>query len=166
MLTCFQVLDTNPALHFALLRLQLIELIRNHYGSPEGSSEVTIPEIVDFASKQLAPRAVASPDYLRDLELAMTLLMCLPPGPEELEPNLAALLHPDLRKEVADKVNAAVLASQGERRNAVMRQLVKLRSWAESTARAQSITLPSNMDLGLDNETIAGPSGDDDAMKF
>ncbi len=73
--------------------------------------------------------------------------------PEDLEPQLAALLHPDLRKNVADRVNKAILHSQGQRRDAAIRNLVRLRAWAEETARDSKKDLPSTLDLGLDADT-------------
>ena len=72
--------------------------------------------------------------------------------PDNLEPQLAALLHPDLRKSVADRVNKAILASQGQRREAAIRNLVRLRAWAEDSARESKKDLPAHLDLGLDGE--------------
>lgn len=69
--------------------------------------------------------------------------------PDKLEPQLAELLHPDLRKKVADRVNEAILANQGQRRNAAIRNLVKLRAWAENTSRDAKIDLPAQLDLAL-----------------
>jgi hypothetical protein len=73
--------------------------------------------------------------------------------PENLEPQLAALLQPDLRKSVADRVNKAILANQGQRRDAAIRSLVRLRAWAEDSARESKKDLPAHLDLGLDSET-------------
>lgn len=67
----------------------------------------------------------------------------------DLEPQLAAILHPDLRRDVADDVNKAILQRQSERREAAIRQLVKLRAWAENTARADKKALPDRISLGL-----------------
>lgn len=155
-----EILDTDPTLNFALLRLHLIELIRDHYKDKTGG--IGLQDIVKFANSQLAPRAVANAEYLKDLELTMTLLICLP---NDLEPNLAALLHPDLRREVAEKVNAALLASQGDRRNAAIRNLMKLRSWAETTARSQNIVVPTKLELGLGAGFITRYDDDDDSME-
>jgi hypothetical protein len=79
---------------------------------------------------------------------------------ENLEPQLAALLQPDLRKEVADKVNKAILASQGQRREAAIRNLVKLRAWAEGAARSSKKDLPAHLDIGLDNVVHNGNGND------
>jgi len=76
--------------------------------------------------------------------------------PENLEPQLAALLQPDLRKCVADRVNKAILANQGQRRDAAIRSLVRLRAWAENSTRdnkKDSKDLPAHIDLGLDSDT-------------
>lgn len=79
---------------------------------------------------------------------------------DQLEPQLAALLKPELRKDVADKVNKAILASQCQRREAAIRDLVRLRAWAEDAARSAKKDLPSHMRLGLDiddnDETTRG----------
>ena len=136
-----------------MLRLQLIELIREN----NALSDQNIAKVIDFATTQLAPKAPANPQFLADLEGAMVLLIC---PPETLEPKLKELLHPDLRKQVADNVNKALLSSQGERRNAAIRKLVKLRAWAENTARANNVEvipkeprLDSTLELGLDVDT-------------
>jgi len=138
-----QILDSDPSLHFALLRLQLVELIRKCNATPGGD----ITPALTFATTQLAPRAPTNPQFLEDLERTMALLLF---PPENLEPQLAALLHPDLRKSVADRVNKAILASQGQRRDAAIRNLVRLRAWAEETARDVKKDLPDKLELGLD----------------
>ncbi|KFZ00860.1 hypothetical protein V501_10400 [Pseudogymnoascus sp. VKM F-4519 (FW-2642)] len=137
-----QILDSDVSLHFALLRLQLIELIRESSLTPGGS----IGSALTFATTQLAPKAPNNPAFLEDLERTMALLIF---PPDQLEPQLAELLHPDLRKKVADRVNEAILASQGQRRSAAIRNLVKLRSWAEGASKDAKITLPEQLDLAL-----------------
>lgn len=77
------------------------------------------------------------------------------PHDSNLDPQLAALLDPDLRREVADKVNHAVLSRQSDRNEAAIRHLVRLRQWAENSAREAAPTgkggssLPEHIDLGL-----------------
>jgi len=140
-----QVLDSNPSLHFALLRLQLVELIRTCNSTPHGD----ITPALTFATTQLAPRASTNPEFLQDLERTMALLVF---DKDSLEPQLAALLHPDLRRSVADRVNKAILTSQNQRRDAAIRSLVRLRAWAENTARDRKKDLPARIELGLDSE--------------
>jgi hypothetical protein len=131
-------------LHFALLRLQLIELIRTCTSSV--TSDIT--SALTFASSQLAPRAATNPDFLKDLELTMSLLIFLP-ATGTLQKELTDLLEPSLRRNVASKVNEAILTSMGARGEARMRSLVRLRQWAESKARAAGKDIPPVLWLGL-----------------
>ena len=88
-----------------------------------------------------------NPEFLEDLERTMALLIF---PPDNLAPPLAALLDPNLRKTVANRVNEAILSSQGARREARIRNLVRLRAWAEQKAREAKKDLPATLDLGLD----------------
>jgi len=138
-----QILDADPSLHFALLRLQLVELIRICTSQPNGD----ISPALTFAMTHLAPRAPQRPEFLEDLERTMALLIF---PPDNLAPPLASLLDPSLRKTVANKVNEAILSSQGARREARIRDLVRLRTWAEQRAREAKKDLPATIELGLD----------------
>lgn len=71
---------------------------------------------------------------------------------DSLEPELAALLQPELRLEVADNVNRAILERQSQRRESAIRQLVRMRVWAENTAREKGKSLPEYLELGLYTE--------------
>ncbi|KAL5118095.1 hypothetical protein ACEQ8H_003930 [Pleosporales sp. CAS-2024a] len=139
-----QILDTDAALHFSLLRLELIELIR----SSASSASADITPALTFASSQLAPRAATNPDFLKDLELTMSLLIFLP-ATGTLQKELADLLDPALRRSVASKVNEAILASMGARGEARMRSLIRLRHWAEAKARAAGKDIPPALPFGL-----------------
>ena len=139
-----KVLDQDSALHFALLRLQLIELIRKATATPDGD----ITPALTFATTHLAPRAPTNPDFLEDLERTMALLIF---PPDNLAPPLAALLDPALRQDVARRVNQALLTSQGERSKAALHDLVNYRSWANQKAmQAKKEHLPEHIDLGFD----------------
>ncbi|KAF7717726.1 LisH, CTLH/CRA domain-containing protein [Penicillium ucsense] len=137
-----QILDKNPALHFALLRLQLVELIRTCTSSPDGD----ISPALEFATAHLAPRAPTNPQFLDDLERTLALLI-FPSG--SLSPSLGNLLDPSLRKEIAQRVNEAMLQSQGARQEARLRGLVKLRAFAETRARQAKKDIPEKLDIGL-----------------
>lgn len=155
-----QVLDSNPALHFALLRLQLVELIRTCQSTPNGD----ITPALQFAQRHLAPRAPTRPEFLEDLERTMALLLF---SHDDLAPQLAKLLDPDLRREVADQVNKAVLESQLQRTEASIRSGVRLRAWTESTAREQKKDIPDHIDLHINPALSSEPADDnvhDDAM--
>lgn len=137
-----KVLDKDPQLHFSLLRLQLVELIRQCNGGD-------ITPALDFATKKLAPRAAINHEFLRDLEKTMALLIF---PHENLAPELGALLRSDLREITASKVNGAILDRQVRRRDAALRQLTKMRAWAENSARTKKKDLPDRIDLGLFGE--------------
>ena len=78
--------------------------------------------------------------------------------PENLSPQLAELVDPHLRSVVANHVNEAILHSQGARREAQIRKLVRLRAWSEKMAReggagtgsGRKVDLPERLELGLD----------------
>ncbi|PHH78149.1 hypothetical protein CDD80_7323 [Ophiocordyceps camponoti-rufipedis] len=146
-----QILDDDKALHFSLLRLQLVELIRSC-----NASGGDIAPALKFATEQLGPRAPTNPKFLEDLERTMALLLF---PQENLDPQLAALLNPDLRRDAADSVNRAILERQSARREAAIRHLVKMRAWAETKARQAFIVIPDRLDLGLKGEEPDGQSG-------
>ncbi|KAK6333474.1 hypothetical protein TWF718_011283 [Orbilia javanica] len=138
-----ELLEMHPGLHFALLRLQLIELIRR------SMEDNDIVPALTFAQEYLAPRAPQYPEFLRDLEHTMALL-CFPPN--QLSTPLKKLLDPDMRKQVATMVNQTILASQEVSPEAKIGRLVKLRAWVEAkAAQSDSERLRSipHMDLGL-----------------
>lgn len=85
--------------------------------------------------------------------------------PDNLAPPLAALLDPRLRKDVAKRVNEAILSSQGERPNPKVVDLVKLRQWAEQKAREAKKDLPEHIELGLDPGQNGNEKGEDSVMQ-
>ncbi|KAI0380412.1 CTLH/CRA C-terminal to lish motif domain-containing protein [Hypomontagnella monticulosa] len=138
------ILDEDEPLHFALLRLQLVELIRK--SRPGGD----IGPALEFAQTQLGPKAPRTPQFLEDLEKTMSLLVF---DHENLDPSLAELLKPELRKKVAVQVNEAILEKQNQRRRAAICHLVQMRAWSEDTVRKEGKKdLPARIDLGLDSD--------------
>ncbi|EED21979.1 conserved hypothetical protein [Talaromyces stipitatus ATCC 10500] len=145
-----QILDEDPSLHFSLLRLQLVELIRRCTSTPDAD----ITPALEFATSQLAPRAPTNPQFLEDLERTLALLIF---PSENLNPSLATLLQPSLRKDIATQVNEAILKNQGARKQARLRNLVKLRAWAEQKARETKVTgLPDHINIGLCHDKQQG----------
>jgi hypothetical protein len=112
-----------------------------------------ITPALDFATSQLAPRAPTNPQFLADLERTLALLIF---PSDKLDPALASLLDPALRKEIATRVNEAILQNQGARKEARLRNLVKLRAFAEQKARDTKKDIPETLDIGL-----VGDSHDD-----
>ncbi|KAK9455426.1 CTLH/CRA C-terminal to lish motif domain-containing protein [Dipodascopsis uninucleata] len=138
-----ELLDTNPELHFQLLRLQLIELIRKCTAERNGD----IQPILTFATTHLASRSQKNPAFLADLERTMALL-CFPQ--DNLIPQLRELMDPSLRRQVAVSVNEAILESQGIMKEARMRGLVRLWGWGENALKQEKMEFPS-----LDLKNIA-----------
>lgn len=153
-LTRRQLLDTNPELHFSLLRQQLVELIRQCNGGD-------VSPAVEFATMKLGPRAATNRDFLRDLEQTMALIFF---PHDKLQPELAALLSSDLRRSTAAKVNEAVLLRQTQRREAAIRQLVRMRTWAENSARSKKTDLPESIELGLNADSMDFNDGGHEPM--
>ena len=79
-----KLLDQDASLHFYLLRLQLIELIRGCMHDP-GAGGIIPP--VEFAMAHLSPRAAGDEQLLRDLEMTMCLSIF---RPDQLIPELHA----------------------------------------------------------------------------
>jgi hypothetical protein len=65
-------------------------------------------------------------------------------------------LDPALRKEIATQVNEAILQNQGARKEARLRNLVKLRAFAENKARDAKRDIPDKLDIGLVGESHGG----------
>jgi len=141
-----QILDTDPALHFALLRLQLLELIRACSSTPNAD----IKPALEFAQSQLAPRAATNPQFLKDLELTMSLLL-FHPSEASSQPQLAEILRPSLRRDVASRVNEAILETSLAPRQARLHNLVRLRMWSEDMARSTGKDLPPILSFGLED---------------
>ncbi|TGZ85448.1 hypothetical protein EX30DRAFT_314502 [Ascodesmis nigricans] len=147
------ILDTDPSLHFSLLRLQLIELIRKCTSTPDG--DITLA--LDFATAHLAPRAAGDPSFLEDLERTMALL-CFPR--DNLAAPLAELMDPALRRRIAARVNEAILEAQGMQKEPKIRSLVRLRAWSEEYLRNEKKTDLPELRLGFEDE----PRGADHVM--
>jgi hypothetical protein len=80
----------------------------------------------------------------------MSLLIFLP-SENPLQPQFAELLQPSLRRDVASRVNEAILTTMGARGEARLRSLVRLRVWAEDKARAAGKDLPPMLSFGLED---------------
>jgi len=146
-----QLLDDHPALHFALLRLELIELIRS--ASTAGGS---ILPALTFATHQLAPRGATNPSFLADLEKTMALLAF---PLDTLSDPLRQLIDPELRRSVAKQVNDALLEGLvdtgtdgmiGNGRGVVgpenierVKGLLRLIQWGEQTAKDERLIVPT-----------------------
>ena len=115
-----QILDTNPALYFRLQQQKLIEFI----------GQVKIAEALEFAQAELAPRGEESPEFLAELEKTMALLAfeSSPAAPQ----SILELLSPAQRLKTAGEVNAAILESLSQGKDAKLVGLLKLLCWGET----------------------------------
>ncbi|KAH9944152.1 CTLH/CRA C-terminal to lish motif domain-containing protein [Epithele typhae] len=114
-----EILDTNPSLYFRLQQQKLIEYIR----------QGKIAEALHFAQEELAPRGEESPEFLSELERTMALLAF---ESSPLMPStVSELLSPAQRMRTAAEVNAAILESLGQGKEAKLVGLLRLMFWGE-----------------------------------
>ena len=104
-----------------------------------------IAEALSFAQTDLAPRGVENPEFLVELERTMALLAFdSTPNPPA---SIAELLHPSQRIRTAAELNAAILESFSQGREAKVSGLVKMLGWGESLLDAK-VDFP-RVDFGL-----------------
>ncbi|CAK5280498.1 unnamed protein product [Mycena citricolor] len=115
-----EILDTNPALFFHLQQQRLIEYIRRGQ----------ISEALQFAQDELARRGEERPEFLSELERTMALLAFDMSGSPPH--GIADLLSPTQRMKTAGEVNAAILESMSQGKEAKLVGLLKLMTWGES----------------------------------
>lgn len=93
----------------------------------------------------------------------MSLLIWLP-SEDALPPQFAELLKPSFRRDVASRVNEAILESMNAPRDSRLRDLVRLRVWAEDKARSLNKDLPPKIPFGLQDTDDTSSERDADAM--
>ncbi|ODV91256.1 hypothetical protein CANCADRAFT_44860 [Tortispora caseinolytica NRRL Y-17796] len=123
-----ELLEKQPSLHFTLLRLQLIELIKK-----ANEDDKYLKQALDFASEVLAPRIPEdnpSNSFLQSLEYTISLL-CFPKDTLESIPELKKLLHPSLRLEVASQVNKAIIEYQGINPRSKIWDIIEIYHWSQ-----------------------------------
>jgi len=148
------ILDLNPTLHFALLRLQLIEIVRNG----DMSKREDIMAAINFAAQQLAPRASKDPKFVEDLNYGM----CLVVFKDKLQPDVQKLLDKDLRAQIAGKVNDAILVDANESPENKLLSLLKARLWSELKCRETQKNIPEKIPLGLSRSQLGIGEGNGD----
>ncbi|KAF2483142.1 CTLH/CRA C-terminal to lish motif domain-containing protein [Neohortaea acidophila] len=145
-----EILDNDSLLHFQLLQLQLIEIIRGILANNPSSQNIPAQDFlpaIQFATEQLSPRAPTDVNYQRALENTMALMIF---QPEKMPQEFRELLDVRLREKVATDVNKAILSARGERAEAKIKQLIRARAWAEVQAREAKADLPAHIPIGLD----------------
>lgn len=156
-LSSSQILDSNPTLHFHLLQLRLIELIR----------QSKIGEALVFAQTELAPRGEEHPQFLKELERTMALLAFelpkmlssdspAPPTalvskdsgkkkevvPVSMPDSIASLLDQSQRLATAAELNAAILSAQSHGKDPKLPGLMKMLAWGELLLREKVPDFP------------------------
>lgn len=114
------VLDSNNLLHFKLLRLSLIEMIRNHklnsYEETTDTEKTFLNDILVFVRENLINKVTKSFKLLKELEITMSLL-CFNFDPhvnsiedqKDLPEELRSLFDLSLRTQCYRLVNRAIL---------------------------------------------------------
>lgn len=98
-----------------------------------------------FARDHVAPLATSNPMFLKDLESAMSLTIIHGLDRDKYPALLQHqddLLSPVLRREVAARVNEALLSYYHQYEQSQLRELVRLRSWAENEIRTSGKEVP------------------------
>ena len=146
-------------LHFHLLQLQLIEIIRGVLAKSKNDPAASdFRPALEFATSQLSPRAPTEPRYLEALEKTMALMIF---SPDKMIPEMKELLDLSLRERVAADVNRAILCANGSAPVARINELVRARAWAEQQAKEARVELPADTSIGLDGEKVTnGMVGD------
>ena len=111
-----QQFDIDGDLHFKLLLLNLIEMIRSHHQQKDASKDSNdfILNLIQYSQEKLAIKASSSIKKMQELELAMTLLLF--PFSDSTDGNniklpksLQNLYSISLRSKIADLVNEKLL---------------------------------------------------------
>jgi len=139
------LLDGNAELHFYVLQQQLIELIRAD----------RVADAVAFAQEQLSPLAEQDSALLAELERTMLLLAYDDPRacPE------AELLGQAQRQHTASLLNAAVLTSQAQDKDAALPLVLRRLQWAQDELRLRHVRFPS---CDVLSSALCPPSATDD----
>ncbi|CAI4048403.1 hypothetical protein SKDZ_13G2610 [Saccharomyces kudriavzevii ZP591] len=112
-----QQFDIDGDLHFKLLLLNLIEMIRNHHQQKDvsGDSNDFILNLIEYSQKKLAVKASSNIKKMQELELAMTLLLfplsdaTIDSDSIKLPKSLQNLYSISLRSKIANLVNEKLL---------------------------------------------------------
>lgn len=105
------LLEQNNFLHFKLLLLNLIEMIRNNNEDAKNddtNQEIFVMNIIKFAQDKLTNKAIKNVKFMEELELTMTLLL-YSNNKDLLPGKLNELFEFKLRRDIADLVNKSIL---------------------------------------------------------
>lgn len=113
---------------------------------------------INFAAQQLAPRASMDPAFVEELNYGMCLVVF---SHDKLQPDVRKLLDTNLRRQIAEQVNDAILRSQKEPSDVQIRLLVQVRQWAEQKSREMRKNIPARISLGLSSDDTPEGAGEE-----
>jgi len=128
-----ELLENNKILHFYLLQLQLIELIRQQ----------RVDEALRFAQEQLAEKGEENSKLLKELERTLGLLAFENP---EQSP-FGDLMSNTHRFRVASEVNSAILEADHCAGSPKLESLVQLVLWAQDQLDRRQVSYPKMTDV-------------------
>lgn len=170
---CFPtILDSNNLLHFKLLRLNLIEMIRNHkLQSSIDNEKVFLNDILKFVRENLVNKVTNSFKLLKELEITMSLL-CFNFDPsvknieeqKDLPEELRSLFNLSLRNQCYRVVNRAILDLDANNTNL---SLEDNNYGAGERESGRDYNGPKYMDFDLSNiDKIEADKSNDDEFEF
>lgn len=137
-----ELFDDDKILHFHLLQLHLIELIRTG----------RVEEALQFAQDQLIEPVEGDENMLCELERILALLVFDEPHKSPF----SDLLHPTHRQKIASEINAAILKMEHrESTSPRLNNLLKMILWAQNELDKKNIQYPKMTDFG--SATIENP---------
>lgn len=112
-----EILEERAVVHFHLQQQRLIELIRGGH----------VDAALQFAQDYLAPRGEENAAFLAELERTITLLAF----EDTANCPLQFLLEPAQRQKTASELNAAILSSKCQEKEARLPVLLKMMLWSQ-----------------------------------
>lgn len=128
-----EILDTNSKLYFHLQQQQLLELIK------KGDME----KVLAYASTELSARGEENPEFLEELEQALSLLAFA----DTNTCPFAELLLPSQKLKVVSELNAALLASQDQEACSKLSTLMKLVLWTQGQLEKKNLEFPKLLNV-------------------
>eukprot|EP00008_Paramoeba_atlantica_P010494 CAMPEP_0201493016 /NCGR_PEP_ID=MMETSP0151_2-20130828/35757_1 /ASSEMBLY_ACC=CAM_ASM_000257 /TAXON_ID=200890 /ORGANISM="Paramoeba atlantica, Strain 621/1 / CCAP 1560/9" /LENGTH=233 /DNA_ID=CAMNT_0047880141 /DNA_START=100 /DNA_END=801 /DNA_ORIENTATION=+ len=136
-----EILERNEELTFKLHLQRLVELI----------GQEKIDDALEFAHEEMAPRCQSNPDYLSDLEKAMTMLAfpdLLQKGEKgEENSSLRYLLDASHRHNTASEVNCSLLQYHGFESESQLSKLIKMLLSLQTFSQKKKISVPLIKDI-------------------
>lgn len=132
-----RLLDLLEELHFELLRMNVVEMIRTHTAGNDSQEQEFLGEVLGYVQEHMLEMVQHLDHLFSKLELTMALL-CFGEAGSRPEP-LERLFDVLVRDTLACDVNQAVLALCGDGVVGRLEGVVKLHEWSEVKVRESGI---------------------------